>query len=843
MTGDAGSGERWARVRVDGRDELHASLGAARTGERAGEKAARRVARLGHPSLPPPRVEIERERATWIAVLPGAPLTAPLDEAGARALLRELGAALGALHAAGLTHGGLIWDAVRRDGERVILAGAGLALARRAGGDERDDVRDLGAVLYQALTGAPPFVVPADELPAALRPTLLRCLHADRERRWGTVAEVLAALGEAPPTAPRRAAAGPVVRAVLAIVLLAACAVGGWFAWQKIRAARDAAVPGAQRPTAKAAPVVAPPSAPARLVVGVTAAALTGLPAERAWLASGVRELLADELAAQDAHLEVSRGAARAQTARKAGVDLLVTPSLALEGDGVILEVRLLDLRGDALRLAERKRATTDEELLAATLALADVLARGALPPDAGAPRAPAPGVRPKVAAAWAAHATAQAALAAGDVRVAAEGFARAAALDPSWLPPRLALLELDPAALGDAAARVTLAAETAALAERAGGRWALRYAAATAAPGAPRIAALEALLAATPADVALAAQLVAAYRFAGRAQDCLRLGRRLVEADPDASAVRRDVAYCSLAHGESAQALEAARAYAKIVGPFGGQLTGEVLLAGGKFTAARDAWRAAADAGDPLAAGALPLVDALHRGRCAQATLAARTRVPGLAGDATTAAALAAAWALVALDCGDVWNAREAEVMARGRGADPALADVLALATAARRSPKGVVDRALAALAQPVLDERARQTLRRAALVAARAEKREQAVLDALGPLTPLDTMLVGGPPVALEHALTAIAAGAVEVAAADCAALAKTLGSWPPVAYCEGRVAEARGDFAAAFRAYRVFLDGWVDADEAHLWLRDVRRRLPGVIAKARAPKPAAP
>ena len=117
--------------------------------------------------------------------------------------------ALGALHDAGLAHGGLVADAIVLDASgRPVVMGAGLAGAAAAAAGlpspiASDDLRALGAILYLLVTGHAPATPPAS--PASLAPDvppavngLILALLSSEDRRppppAGPVAERLRAL-------------------------------------------------------------------------------------------------------------------------------------------------------------------------------------------------------------------------------------------------------------------------------------------------------------------------------------------------------------------------------------------------------------------------------------------------------------------------------------------------------------------------------------------------------------------------------------------------------------------------------------------------------------------------
>lgn len=137
-----------------------------------------------------------------------------LDPALEVAAARELGVALceAVLARGGKLHGALWPGGVTLEKGGLVLGepgdggggggaegGAEKYLAPERGGgrrlDGRADVYSIGAILYRAVLGAPPYERPPEELPAELRAIVMRCLHREPERRYQDVRGLLAALG------------------------------------------------------------------------------------------------------------------------------------------------------------------------------------------------------------------------------------------------------------------------------------------------------------------------------------------------------------------------------------------------------------------------------------------------------------------------------------------------------------------------------------------------------------------------------------------------------------------------------------------------------------------------
>ena len=506
----------------------------------------RGLARLRHPNLaldPPPGFTL----AERLAKRPLAPVEA-------RRLARDVCAGLLHAHAQGVVHGRLGPDAVVEDGKHWVVCGLDGA-GRDA--DPRDDVRGVGALLYQALTGtAPVGGAQTLALPRSLRAPILRSLHELPERRYGTLLEMAVALGVAKPPAPVKRRRWPVVPLVgmigLGVVILARSAGG--------KGERPAAVPAA---------VAAPAPAAAPRVVRIADFAA---PADAAWLGPGVAAMLATVLG-EAPGLEIVRE----------GDGFTIDGTVEHEGKGWVLAARLVEPAGQTTVAAERIAAASLDELVARVGALGEKYVE-ALAPGTRAPRLAS--LATGSAAAW------EASLA-GDLGDE-DGWRRAIAADPGFFLPRARLAGWL-AARGQAAEARQALDEARPLAPRAGAAGLRLLARLEARTPEERVHALELERAHAPHDLALAAELASADRAAGRIGDCV------TEAARAGAHAATDLTLCRLAAGDAAGALAAAAVADDPV------LAGDVALALGRFGDAREAYRrAGAKAGARLALVAL---------------------------------------------------------------------------------------------------------------------------------------------------------------------------------------------------------------------------------------------
>jgi hypothetical protein len=177
---------------------------------------SRTVARVGHENI----VEIfnggrSPQGAPFLAMehVEGTDLQQLLAKEGpllwdrAQGIVLQLAAALGAVHQHGVVHGDLRPETVLlvpRAGRRDFVKLLDVGVARAANGSPaspRDDVHALGCLVYQLVTGRPPFpsregdvppvpsaLRPAGTLPADFDAVVLRALDRDPDKRWPDMA-------------------------------------------------------------------------------------------------------------------------------------------------------------------------------------------------------------------------------------------------------------------------------------------------------------------------------------------------------------------------------------------------------------------------------------------------------------------------------------------------------------------------------------------------------------------------------------------------------------------------------------------------------------------------------
>lgn len=119
---------------------------------------------------------------------------------------RQIGSALGALHATGFAHGGISTEnlGIRHDGTVVILDGPPTTDATTIPATPSGDVRALALWTHQALVGGAPRESPAGapelhpEIPAELHDALERAIAPESHDHWPDIGAFIAALGEDP---------------------------------------------------------------------------------------------------------------------------------------------------------------------------------------------------------------------------------------------------------------------------------------------------------------------------------------------------------------------------------------------------------------------------------------------------------------------------------------------------------------------------------------------------------------------------------------------------------------------------------------------------------------------
>jgi tetratricopeptide (TPR) repeat protein len=325
--------------------------------------------------------------------------TGRLTPAEALPIVRQVAAALGTAHAAGIVHRDFKSSNVVLVGDRAVVTDFGLARAVAPGGsldasltasggslgtpaymapeqvEGREagpaaDIYALGVVIYEMLTGHWPFTgtsplsIAAKRLTEAPRPprehvgtidpvwerVMLRCLARRPGDRFRTTADVVAALES------RRLSRWRLrLAAAAAVVLLVGLAGAGL--WRLVARARA--------PAAPAAPAVA-----LRRSVAVLGFRNLGRP-EAAWLSTALSEMLRTELAAGE-QVRTIPGESVARTKVElalADADSLAGDSLARVrsnlGADLVLLGSYLSVPGGRLRLDLRLQETRQGEVLA----------------------------------------------------------------------------------------------------------------------------------------------------------------------------------------------------------------------------------------------------------------------------------------------------------------------------------------------------------------------------------------------------------------------------------------------------------------------------------------------
>jgi DNA-binding beta-propeller fold protein YncE len=192
-------------------------------------RESRLAARLDHPAVVPvyDSREVDGELIVAMRLVAGGDLRrlidreGPLEPVRAIALLGQIAEALDAAHAAGIVHRDVKPHNVLVEGDRAFLSDFGLAKALEEDGAESGasvvgtaeymspeqwrggsvgpaaDVYSLGCVLYEALTGIPPFARKESdtepEMPEGLDEAIERAVAKDPDDRYASAGALIAA--------------------------------------------------------------------------------------------------------------------------------------------------------------------------------------------------------------------------------------------------------------------------------------------------------------------------------------------------------------------------------------------------------------------------------------------------------------------------------------------------------------------------------------------------------------------------------------------------------------------------------------------------------------------------
>jgi tetratricopeptide (TPR) repeat protein/predicted Ser/Thr protein kinase len=304
----------------------------------------------------------------------------------------------------GLADAATVADRRVRTEDGVILGTMGYMSPEQVRGaavDARSDVFSFGAVLYEMVTGSPPFkkrssadTVSAilNEAPALphtdggavaveLQRVLRKCLAKDPDARYQGMRDLvvdLRALREASGSSDSRSAAVMPARPAgrprtlqiaAAAVLLAAIAAGGWWLWRQRSADSVAGSPQTARPAlaVMAFELVSGSPEVAWLAKGLPSLLVTGL-AQTPDLEVIGNDRLADAARQIGATLESVDRARSGELARRAGARYVLNGTIVQAGAELRIDARVEDLSTGAVTLASSVRG-------ADALALADDLA------------------------------------------------------------------------------------------------------------------------------------------------------------------------------------------------------------------------------------------------------------------------------------------------------------------------------------------------------------------------------------------------------------------------------------------------------------------------------------
>ena len=247
-------------------------------------EAYRRLQELRCPHLPEIKACAEQDGQVLVLeeYIPGDALSflleaGPLTEAQATGIARQVCLALQALHGKGVVHRDVKPENILLDGDRAVLIDFDASRTRKPGTDgdtrvmgttgyaapeqygfsqtdARADIYSLGILLNEMLTRRHPATRLAE---GPLRPIIEKCIEVNVDKRYGSAAEVLAALQHPPARRPdRRRELSALISSL--VILLAALIFLAGILLRPDRSpealSRTAAAPASAAPAASSAP-------------------------------------------------------------------------------------------------------------------------------------------------------------------------------------------------------------------------------------------------------------------------------------------------------------------------------------------------------------------------------------------------------------------------------------------------------------------------------------------------------------------------------------------------------------------------------------------------------------